>query len=55
MKTFTNAEIKLIDSFKKYLELEYMDYINEETISIFAELFHLSENQKEVLRRRFLR
>lgn len=50
----TNKEIKLIYEFQRYIEIMYRDYINEETISEFAELFKITEEEKEVLRRRFL-
>lgn len=55
MNRFNPKEQKIIDQFKRYIEIEYMDYINEETISIYCELFQITEEGKEVLRRRFIR
>lgn len=44
----------VIVRFKSWIEINYIDIINEETIQEFAEIFHITEDEKEILRRRFL-
>lgn len=51
---FNQKERKLIDYFKRYLEILYKDYINESTIIEFAEMVNLTEDEINILKRRFL-
>lgn len=44
---------KLIDDFKRYIEIEYWDIIDIETIENFCNIFHKTDEEKEILKRRF--
>lgn len=47
-------EYKIISDFKEYVERIYLDFINEEMINEYIQNKHGSEEEKEILMRRFL-
>ena len=47
-------EYKIISEFKEYVEKIYLDFINEEMIDEYIQNKHGSEEEKEILMRRFL-
>ena len=44
----------IITRFKSWIEINYIDVINNETINEFAEIFKISEEEKKILEKRFL-
>ena len=45
---------KVIDDFKRYVESFYLDFINEEMIEEYIFVMHKSNQEKEILKKRFL-
>ena len=45
---------KVIDDFKRYIESFYLDFINEAMIEEYILVTHKSEQEKEILKKRFL-
>ena len=45
---------KVIDDFKRYVESFYLDFINETMIEEYILVTHKSEQEKEILKKRFL-
>ena len=44
----------VITRFKSWVEINYIDVINNETISEFCEIFNVLPEEQEILERRFL-
>lgn len=49
-----NKEKKVINDYINYIESWYLDILNEEAIEIYSIQAGLSEEEKEILERRFL-
>ena len=54
MKRIDNREQKIIQEFRRYMEDFYIDFINHEVIEVYSLQKGLSEEETEVLERRFL-
>ena len=44
----------VIIRFRSWIDINYIDVVNMETIEEFAEIFHITEEEKKILERRFL-
>ncbi len=44
----------LINQFKRWIDHNYEDIINNETIELYAMIYELTEDEKNILRKRFL-
>lgn len=53
-KVYYNNDIKIINEFKRWIERSYQDIINNETIELYSMIYNLTEEEKNILRRRFL-
>lgn len=51
---FNYKEQKVIVEFKEYVEKVYFDFINEEMIDEYILATHKSNQEKEILKKRFL-
>lgn len=51
---FNYKEQKVIVEFKEYVEKVYLDFINEEMIDEYILATHKSNQEKEILKKRFL-
>lgn len=49
-----NRELNTILRFKYWIESNYEDIINNETIEIYSMIYNLTNEEKEILERRFL-
>ena len=45
---------KIIDEFKRYIEVVYADIIDQSIIDDYCIMTHKTEEEKEILERRFL-
>lgn len=53
-RVFSYKDQKVIDEFKEYVERLYLDFINEEIIDEYIMATNKSNQEKEILMRRFL-
>lgn len=51
---FNYKDQKVIEDFKEYVEKLYLDFINEEMIDEYILVTHKSNQEKEILKKRFL-
>ena len=51
---FNYKDQKVIDEFKEYIEKLYLDFINEEIIDEYILATYKSNQEKEILKKRFL-
>jgi len=53
-RVFNDKDQKVIEDFKEYVEKLYLDFINEEMIDEYILATHKSNQEKEILKKRFL-
>ena len=53
-RVFNDKDQKVIEDFKEYVEKLYLDFINEEMIDEYIMATHKSNQEKEILKKRFL-